>query len=223
MILFACDLDNTLIHSYRHKESDDICIEHYQGREQSFINANVVELLKAVCKAVKFVPVTTRSIEQYRRIRWINGTEPEYAVTTNGANLIHDSEIDPQWQLESASYIQPYEGELQQQRDKLNQHKAFSICRIVDGSFLFLKCRDDVDATTLVGELKSNTTLTVEQTGRKIYLLPPPINKGKALNRLKKKFSPILTVSAGDSEMDLPMLKLSDISYKVGKDRENNS
>ncbi len=34
------------------------------------------------------VPVTTRSVDQYRRIRWPGSREPDLAVTTNGAILL---------------------------------------------------------------------------------------------------------------------------------------
>ena len=38
MILFFCDLDNTLIYSYKHEiGSKKRCVELYQGREISFM------------------------------------------------------------------------------------------------------------------------------------------------------------------------------------------
>ena len=36
-LIFATDLDNTLIHSYKSKRDGDICIEKYQGKEFSYI------------------------------------------------------------------------------------------------------------------------------------------------------------------------------------------
>ena len=34
-VILACDLDNTLIHSYKHKKDDDICIEFIKEKEQA--------------------------------------------------------------------------------------------------------------------------------------------------------------------------------------------
>ena len=213
LTLFACDLDNTLIHSYKHRTPDDICIELYQGREQSFISRRTVELLRDIFQKLLFIPVTTRSIEQYNRIKWLEGTSPEYAVVSNGANLLHNGKVDVEWQAETLKYIQPYNEELQRQCVWLSQREEYVICRIVDDSFLFLKCNDNVDIDSIVSNLKDNTTLNVQHTGRKIYLFPPTLNKGEALTRLKRKFNPGLTISAGDSTIDIPMLSLADTAY----------
>ena len=214
--LFACDLDNTLIHSYKHRIDDDICIEIYNGREQSFISSRAVELLKEVVKKVLFIPVTTRSIEQYQRIQWLEGTKPEYAVTSNGANLIHNDDIDKNWRQDMNYYIQPYDDELQGQQKKLSQNPDFTICRIVDDSFLFLKCADTVDVKSISTELQSQTNLTVQYSGRKIYFFPPKLNKGEALLRLKNLFNPDKVFCAGDSIIDVPMLNLADVAYSLG-------
>ena len=212
--LFACDLDNTLIHSYKHRTDDDICIEIYNGREQSFISSRAAELLKEVVKKVLFIPVTTRSIEQYQRIQWIEGTKPEYAVVSNGANLIHNDDIDLQWQYDSfKNYINPYVEDLKYQQKILSQDKNFTICRIVDDSFLFLKCSESVDIEIASSKLQDNTNLSVQYSGRKIYLFPPKLNKGEALLRLKQRFHPNQAFCAGDSIIDVPMLNLADIAF----------
>ena len=211
--LFACDLDNTLIHSYKHKTDDDICIEIYNGREQSFISSRAVELLKEVIKKVLFIPVTTRSIEQYQRIQWLEGIKPEFAVVSNGANLIHNDNIDKNWRHDTYHYIQPYIKELNQQQILLSQNPNFTICRIVDDSFLFLKCFDDVDVESISTELQAQTNLTVQYSGQKIYLFPPKLNKGEALLQLKKLFNPDKVFCAGDSVIDVPMLNLADVAY----------
>ena len=35
-ILFTCDLDNTLLHSYKHRQDGDVCIEILKEKEQGF-------------------------------------------------------------------------------------------------------------------------------------------------------------------------------------------
>lgn len=81
-ILLACDLDNTLIHSHRHKNDGDICIEILNDKQQSFITPHTRELIAKLPDNITLLPVTTRSIEQYMRIQWENS--PEYALVTNG-------------------------------------------------------------------------------------------------------------------------------------------
>ena len=203
-ILFACDLDGTLIHSYKKRRENDICVEIYDGREQSFISPRELALLKKISAKILFIPVTTRSFEQYRRIFWAENFKPRYAVTTNGAIF-----LDGEQKTFFIEIIAPYAKELENQQKKYADNDNFTICRIVDDSFLFLRCRDDVDAE----KITFDTNLDLQHTGKKIYLFPPPINKGEALKFLIKKFSPDEIICAGDSEIDLPMLRLADVSF----------
>ncbi len=204
-ILFACDLDNTLIYSYKHRRAEDICIEIYDRREQSFISPRALDLLKKIAAQILFVPVTTRSIAQYRRIFWTENFCPRFAVAANGSYLLN-GERQENFLRE---VIAPYEEELKLHREKFSDNPAFSICRIVDESFLFLRCRDDIDAE----KISFDTSLTAQHTGKKIYLFPPRLNKGEALKLLIKKFSPDKVFAAGDSELDLPMLELADVAF----------
>lgn len=203
-ILFACDLDNTLIHSYKKRRENDICVEIYEKREQSFISAKNLDLLKKISEKILFIPVTTRSIAQYRRIFWTKDFKPRFAVVSNGAYLL-DGDNQENFLKNVAK---PYENELKMQFEAVDKN-IFTISRIVDESFLFLKCRDDFDAENLSFE----TNLTVEHFGKKIYLFPPRLNKGEALKLLKKRFSPDKIFCAGDSDIDLPMLELADVAF----------
>ncbi|MBQ3337074.1 MAG: HAD hydrolase family protein [Selenomonadaceae bacterium] len=203
-ILFTCDLDNTLIHSYKHRRPDDICVELYDGRAQSFISPRALELLKEIAARIFFVPVTTRSIAQYRRIFWAEDFQPQCAVVANGAFFLEGARQE-NFLRET---VAPYEKELEAQLAAADE-KFFSITRVVDESFLFLKCREEFDAEKIFFD----TSLVVRRTGKKIYLFPPALNKGAALKLLAKKFSPDKIFAAGDSEIDLPMLALADVAF----------
>ena len=174
-ILFACDLDNTLIHSYKHRRPDDVCVEIYDEREQSFISARALELLKEIAAQIFFVPVTTRSIAQYRRIFWTEDFRPQCAVVTNGAFFLEGAHQE-NFLREVAA---PYAEELQTQLAAADE-KIFSIARVVDESFLFLKCCDEFD----VEKISFDTSLVVQRAGKKIYLFPPSLDKGEALKLL---------------------------------------
>lgn len=212
-VLFACDLDNTLIHSYKTRREDDICIEIYEGREQSFISPRAFELLKNFSTQIDFIPITTRSIAQYRRIFLANDFKTRFAVVTNGAYLL-DGDKQENFLYEN---VKPYESELKRQL-ALADKNIFTIARIVDESFLFLRCRDDIESDGI----SFDTKLTVQRTGKKIYLFPPRLNKGEALKLLIKKFSPDKVIAAGDSEIDLPMLEVADVAFAPTKLRGGN-
>ena len=99
--VFACDLDNTLIRSFRKKKDGDICIEWIHEKEQGYIGGNAYKMISQLNSAVMTVPVTTRSVEQYLRICWPKGESPRYAVTTNGAVLLDNGSVNPEWDARS--------------------------------------------------------------------------------------------------------------------------
>ena len=69
MTVFHADLDNTLIYSVRHDVGEEKTgVEVYEGREVSFMTNRSSSLLKRVKEHLLFVPTTTRTEEQYRRI-----------------------------------------------------------------------------------------------------------------------------------------------------------
>ncbi|MDR2137476.1 MAG: hypothetical protein LBO68_04225, partial [Synergistaceae bacterium] len=67
-MIFASDLDNTLIHSYKRALPSDICVERKDGRALSFMTPRGRRMLQKARERCCFVPVTTRSLEQYRRL-----------------------------------------------------------------------------------------------------------------------------------------------------------
>ena len=209
MILFAADLDNTLIYSEKHRKRGDICIEWRDGAEQSFLPPEAVELLRELNRRCFFVPITTRSLEQYRRIRWPEGCEPAYAVTTNGAYLLRNGEIDGDWQEESAARFLPYRDALERKLSLFRQDTRCLRCRMVDERYAFAVCIDDAAAQSCARDYRDETPLTVCASGRKLYCFPPETDKGTAFLALRERLRAADTVCAGDSGIDLPMLRLA--------------
>ncbi len=210
-ILFASDIDNTLIYSYKHKNPNDICIEINKGKEQGFMTKKSADMLKKVCAAVDFVPVTTRSIEQYQRINWSPECEPEYAITTNGAVLLKKN-IRETWynplKYNDSGIIE----ELKKLSELFTDEKKFLRCRIVDNSYLFAYCSDLVDIKEYAEYVKKYTNMNVNFSGRKLYIFPDNINKGNAVSRFVDKFKPDFLICAGDSAIDASMLKIADLA-----------
>uniref|UniRef100_I5AXG9 Putative HAD superfamily hydrolase n=1 Tax=Eubacterium cellulosolvens (strain ATCC 43171 / JCM 9499 / 6) TaxID=633697 RepID=I5AXG9_EUBC6 len=212
-ILFACDLDNTLIHSYRKKKEGDVCVEWLNGNEQGFISGTVRDEMAGLQKYVDLIPVTTRSIEQYLRIRWKEDAVPAYAITTNGAIALRRELVDESWREVSERMVSRYKEELVRILAELEKEDDYRVCRIVDSMYVFASCKDGVDIAGKVKAYSSRTVLHVVASGRKIYFLPPEFNKGHALQRLIRQQAPDVVLAAGDSEMDIPMLELADLAF----------
>ena len=212
-IVFASDLDNTLLYSRSHKREGDICVEHIKGEAHGFMTPLAIERLREVSQKVRLIPVTTRSIEQYRRIEWPEGTAPEYAVTTNGAVLLKNGEADAAWRETHDALIAPAREEIARCHALYLGDRAFIRCRIVDDAYLFVYCADGVDAREMAAECQKQTNLRVEPSGRKIYFFPQRLTKGAALRELRRRFSPRKVYAAGDTAIDAPLLAAADRAF----------
>lgn len=212
MKLFLSDLDNTLLYSYKHRATDDVCIEYNKGKEQGFMTSYSFDLFNRMTDNVCFIPVTTRSIEQYNRIQWPKGFRPEYEVVSNGGILLENGIKSHEWYKESSDAYSLYKDEIKALQDELLSSGNYIRCRTVDELYLFAYCKDDVDAKQCAKDYSDTTQLKVIASGKKLYFFPPNINKGMALTKLRERLNPELIISAGDSIIDVPMLENADIA-----------
>lgn len=213
-IWFASDLDNTLIHSYKHRQKEDQCVEWLNGAEQSFMTKTSIQLLKDMRPSITLLAVTTRSLEQYRRIQWPEGCKPDLAITTNGAFLIDgNGEEDSSWAEETRVFCRHDRAEVEKKYQEFQESTDVFRSKIVDDAYLFLCSIEEIPVEPYIKTFQKDTLLSVEGNGMKIYFFPPRLNKGDALKRIRERFSPMYVAAAGDSLIDLPMLRLADLSF----------
>lgn len=207
-VLFS-DLDGTLIFSANRKKAGDIVIEHKDGAEISCITARQAELLP---KIRNIIPVTTRSVEQYRRIEFPAGFSPEYALCDNGSTLLINGEKDGPWLERSAEILAEAMEEMTRFRTILERDpdRRFEV-RFVDGFFLFTK---SANPNLTLARLGVGECCECYATGEKVYVIPKRLNKGDAVIRLAE----LLDIArenifcAGDSLMDVNMLNAAEIA-----------
>ena len=211
-MIFFSDLDNTLIHSYKRARAGDICVETLDGRELSFMPPRAYELLGDVAKSVEFVPVTTRSAEQYRRLEMLKNGGPRFALVCNGAILLDSGRIDEGWAEESRTSFHeslvrlPYYKDLADGRPDL-----FRDARLADGFFIFAKLASPSDATDALGGVIDRALFDLRFAYEKVYIMPKGLTKGAAVSRfLRARAGCRHSVSAGDGELDLSMLRMTD-------------
>lgn len=208
--LIFTDLDGTLIFSASKKQAGDIVCERKDGAEISCITARQARFLP---KLSEIIPVTTRSIEQYRRIRFPNGFEPEYALADNGGTLLINGEPDREWTENSLRFAEECSQELERCRRTMERdsRRSFEV-RMVDGMFLFTKSDSPAESLELL-KAAAGERVRCFSTGAKLYALPAKLCKGSAAKRLAEKISPeSRIVCAGDSLMDVPLLNIADIA-----------
>lgn len=213
MILFHCDLDNTLIYSYKQEIGGDaLPVEDYQGRQISFMTPTTQKNLRKIREKVTFVPTTTRSLSQYQRINLEH--TPKYALVANGGVLLVDGEADSAWYQQSQAEIAPALAELRRGEGVLQQDSWVNFeVRWVEDLFLFTKSEKPEETAENLRKNVDNTLVEVHTNGVKVYLLPKSMTKGRCVERMRAKLAPDFVVSAGDSLFDCPMLSEADLGY----------
>lgn len=223
MNLFTSDLDRTLIFSERTVNTAPekrICIEWFEGREQSFMTPAAIADLKELQKTTHFIPVTTRSLIQYNRITLFQQEIlPKYVVVANGGIILQDGKLDLAWDAD-------LRGRIQQQAlafDELPKRFATELSkpyflRTHKVENLFYMFALD-EATIDVEEIQLLHTALLSEGresyvhGRKFYVLPQVLTKGAAVDYVKGKLQFDKHYAAGDSLMDLTMLYNANRSF----------
>lgn len=222
-VMVACDLDRTLIYSANSMKLDGpdrdapslVVSEVYGGVPLSFMTRAAEGLLRGLTQEAIFVPVTTRTKEQFHRVR-IPGRGQGYAVTTNGAVLLHNGEPDREWAEHIQETVGAYCAPLNDVLDYLTGPGAVeSILRVRSAEDVFVYSivnREDLSAQyleDLTGWCKERGWSTSLQ-GRKLYCVPSPVTKESAVSEIRRRMSVDVLVAAGDSKLDAGILELAD-------------
>lgn len=225
--LVCCDLDRTLIYSANALllEGEDrrapalTVAEVYQGRPISFLTRTAERLLAEIAAACTFVPVTTRTVAQYQRIR-LPGPAPRYAVTSNGGRLLIDGEPDPAWTAHLTRKLGSSCAPLEEIAARLArpEHTPW-LLRLRDAEELFVYAiveREQLPAADLAGlELWcAERGWTVSLQGRKLYCVPEVITKEAAVAEVLCRSGGSPLIAAGDSLLDRGMLLAADHAFR---------
>ncbi|GLY08915.1 HAD family hydrolase [Pseudobacillus badius] len=220
-MIFASDLDRTLIYSSKFLEGAEPDrpirnVEIYQGKEISFMTEKAIRLLKELSQQMMFVPVTTRTVEQYRRVSLFQ-TEicPKYAITCNGGVILENGQIDRHWQ----EYVQT---KINQSKTSLEEVKTRVIetadavwlesIRTVDPFFIYLIIKPELAPAEVLNEYArwaAGQGWEFSHQGRKVYFIPSFINKWDAVQYIAEKEGKKPVLTAGDSYLDVCLIEKS--------------
>lgn len=212
-MIFLSDLDRTLIFSYNRLGAENLCVEKKDGKELSYMTHSAAEIFSKMVKRITFIPITTRSLEQYNRIKFPHDFVPEYAIADNGANLLINGIPDKKWR-------EYYDNICNECREELNGCADFlKSCpdvyfevRLVDDTFIFTKTHTpDITLEQMRAAVKPQS-VELFTNGDKIYAMPKKVSKDSALLRIKKLLGADIAIAAGDSLFDVDMLRAADIA-----------
>ncbi|MCT4508824.1 MAG: HAD family hydrolase [Tepidibacter sp.] len=220
-MLFASDLDRTLIYSNKFldkKEREDVRLIETKGdKEISFMTNKAIDKLKKLSQNICFVPTTTRTIEQYKRISIFQSEiKSKYAVVSNGGNIIIDNKVDKIWNELIRNKMKNEAASIEDVLKKFNEikNKEWLIsCNTADELFCYciVDCdKFEQDSLSYFIEWLDMNNWNVSMQGRKIYFMPNCVNKRDAILNIANNIGAKHIASAGDSYLDLSMLSIAD-------------
>ena len=213
-VIYASDLDNTLIFSDKfvneHKTNKETVVVEEYSTGHSVMDADVLKKLKDISTNanVWFVPVTTRDVMRYNRIKL--GIKPEYAIVSNGGTILHNGEPMQEWIDYVKSKFNYTEAMLIITELETEMESVDEGVKVVDGCYIMFKTQQTklYDQEILYFMAKYTNWDFVRQ-GRKCYVIPKHFSKQIALRWLWHKLNKPLIVASGDGELDIPMLSIA--------------
>ncbi|WP_338678236.1 HAD family hydrolase [Streptomyces sp. SCSIO 30461] len=225
--LIASDLDRTLIYSAAalHLTMPDpeaprlLCVETHKHKPLSYVTETAAGLLTALARGSVFVPTTTRTREQYGRIR-LPGPAPKYAICANGGHLLVDGVSDPDWQRTVTTRLTGECAPLDEVRRHLRAtaDPAWVLKeRVAEKLFAYLVIERGLLPEGWTDELAAWAEprgWTVSLQGRKIYAVPKPLTKSAAVRELARRTGAETVLAAGDSLLDADLLLAADQAFR---------
>lgn len=213
MITLFLDIDNTLIFSHRHDISaPKRTAELMNGSIQSYITEYTYTFLSKQ-KDLQIVPVTTRTLEQYRRIEnLLKEIGCVFSLVCNGAVLLNNGEVDSNWLNESIRLSIHERRTLPEATQWLMQQCGSNAVHSASDLFVYARVEDP---ERIVSKMRQNIDFRCMEIlcdSRKVYCIPKSLNKGRAIQRFMEQKVVSFSVAAGDSEFDIPMLNLGDVA-----------
>lgn len=207
------DIDNTLIYSHRHTITNPKrVVEMLNGKEQSYITQFTYSYLTTE-HGLTIVPVTTRTLPQYQRLKnLIQELACEYSLICNGAILLHNMIIDQDWYEETLEIVENDIIEIAEAKSWLIRHCGEASTHTAFGLFVYAKTNDAENVAVALQQHVNTDKVDIMCDHGKAYCIPKSLNKGSAIKRFSKKYNVTVSIAAGDSEFDIPMLNHADIA-----------
>ncbi|MFG3493940.1 HAD family hydrolase [Streptomyces sp. NPDC047928] len=227
--LIASDLDRTLIYSTAAlaltaadaEAPRLLCVEVYQGKPLSYVTEAAATILEELARTAAFVPVTTRTREQYQRIQ-LPCPQPRYAICANGGHLLVDGVSDPGWRA-------AVEARLADECASLAEVRAHLLAAADPAWLLKERVAEDLFAYLVVerallpdgwtdelAEWADACGWTVSLQGRKVYAVPKPLTKSAAVREVARRTGAETVLAAGDSLLDADLLLAADRAWRPG-------
>ncbi|MFJ5715152.1 hypothetical protein [Neobacillus sp. NPDC093127] len=218
-MIFASDLDRTLMYSKRAIQelgnAGGVDLKPVESKDNSWV-AYMTEAsftaLKELARQSLFVPVTTRTTEQFNRfVIFAHDIPIKYAITSNGAIILNQGVPMEEW-AEHISARLHTESVQQAELLAILQREGFQF----DGQmkqagklffYYILNSLPSLFDRKVLNELVLKYGWRISLQGRKLYFIPRAISKGDALEFICNCEGTKAIAGAGDSILDWDFLQ----------------
>lgn len=217
-MIVASDLDRTLIYSNRALAELGFPpgtslkpVEIKEGKWVSYMTEASYALLQEIDRKYLFVPVTTRTTNQFNRIVIFQRDIPlSYAITANGACILKEGEPFGEWSEIIESKMKTDSAMMEEMVSVLAKEEFTfhgQIKKVEDYFFYYLLAEPlPAGERQSLHKLLSPFGWRVSLQGRKLYFIPQTINKGDALEFIRVITGAKAIAGSGDSMLDWDFL-----------------
>ncbi|MDQ2757080.1 MAG: HAD family hydrolase [Actinomycetota bacterium] len=228
------DLDRTLIYSRSAVEAlgdpaevhATTCVEVYDGSPQSFVAARAVPTLVALARTGRLVPTTTRTVEQFLRVR-LPGPPPRYAICANGGHLLVDGAVDEDHHQDVVRRLDATSAPLREVLGQIARLTAEASAqppfvervRVASGLFCYLIVDRPRLPRAWLEQLEgvaARASWGVSLQGRKLYVVPTSLTKSDTAAEVLRRTGATSAVAAGDSLLDADLLEWAAAGIRPG-------
>lgn len=216
-MFFISDLDQTLIYSHNAINNfngtippDLYCAEVHNNEKCSYQTLKAKNYCNILINNKCFIPATTRTIEQYKRIK-LSSKKLPWVIVYNGAVILNDGFIDKEWNNQVMSRLKNSLDFINMEVKLLSYSRSpwlIKMKRAGSWFFYFIVDRKKID-NKKIEELNNLATINnwvFSQQGRKLYFIPKCLNKKEAAFYILSKFNNSDFVAAGDSKLDITLI-----------------
>lgn len=229
------DLDRTMIYSAASMNLSKMdattflrVAEMHEGKPFAYMTSVAYSMMEIINNSSYLIPVTTRTVEQYRRIRipgmtetnFLPSTAAQYAVTSNGGKILVNGEEDRDWsdyiQKEVADKCAPIK-DVNALLKPYDSESWLIKRRVAEGLFTYLvldRAETPQHVLESVKEKMTEWNWSVSMQGRKFYCVPAIMTKGIAFDEIITRLGADYSMAAGDSLLDIPMLERADFAVR---------
>lgn len=219
-VLCATDLDRTMIYSRGALETHGdtkrslVVVERHEHKDASWMTATAAAGFRRLAEQAAVVPVTTRTPEQWARVR-LPAAPSRFAITANGGVLLVDGKADHSWDATVAAELREVAPlrEIWQHVSVVCRPEWTVKLRNARGLFCYAVLHRKRVPPGFVAETAgwaAHRGWNVSLQGRKLYWVPRSLRKSAAVAEVARRIDADAVAAAGDSLLDVDLLEHAD-------------